>query len=1185
MDIVDEIRKDPESGARRLQSEYKAGLMALARRFCQDEGDAEELVNSTLAEVVASIDRYAEQSAFFAWMARILVRRHGHDTERKSNKTVSLQQEIVDAATDPVAESRIFDNVDASILRDAIEGLPKEIRDTLVMHYFMGIPVREAAKVLSVPTGTVAWRLHYARMLLAAKLGTAAQKPGGKALLLALLLVALTAAGAAVVVARSDTTTAMHNAQCIMHNEESGQQSAGSDDPNLKTPTALAQSNPSTLQPSTPSTNAASTLDLRLSTFDETEESNMNANTRSSIIAAASLAIAAAPGALQADILPSATPAATRQSIQDAIDAAAGENPVGTVTLGNGLFEIDAQLMVTNGVTLIGQGWDNTILKQVAATATANTRVVTLEGGSAVKHVTLTGGRVTGGNNQFGGGAFIKDGTLSWCCITNNTVFNNNTKFGGGVGFYQSKGQVDHSIIANNSAQTSTGSSLGGGGIGIYQPYGSITIDACLIEGNRSIYTGNHTGRGGGIGIEFMYRASAVTIRNTTIVGNTAGEDGGVDASSGGGVCTQNDSGKKFVMLNCIVAGNTTKNTDVTMNLNYSGGVDYCFFDISADKTGANSLYGNPRFVDAPNKDYHLSATSPAINTGTAWSGIGNDLDNRTFDAPPSMGCYEYFGVMAVNDPEFSPATGITFYPSLDVALSCETDGATIHYTTDGTDPTDSSPPYTASITLSATTTIKARAYKAGMDPSGIVSATYTYGEPTPPEFGTVTVTPRATSATISGTIASVGNNGATSCDVYLALGTTVGSLGEAELIANGATDSFNYAMPGLANETTYFYALSISNNATLAMGAVTNGQFTTLAESVLEPVAGDPAATRSLIQEEIDAAALLSPAGTVTLGEGLFEIDAQLMVTNGVALVGQGWEKTVVKQTTAGSTTRCATVSGGARIEGLTLTGGHTRAKFEDGAGVLVEDGTISWCCITNNQTGDASWAGVTVNNVYGAGVRIKSGSIDHSIIANNSAYMNGGGNSHGGGLGIQNPSGPVLIDTCLFRGNRAPNGKGGAIYAELGNYHYPLTVANNTASGEAGGVYVSEYYAANKFSFALANSILADNVAGSGDMNLALPGDDRIVSGYAAQSGGNLFANGTAALGAGSRNFAGSGSSWFVKPANGNYHLRSTAPAVGIGTRYEGIVEDLDHVERRKRPAAGCYEMANMATTIILM
>ena len=58
--------------------------MTLARRFCHDEGDAEELVNRTFAAVVAGIDDYLEQSAFFGWMCQILSNLHGMDQRRKS---------------------------------------------------------------------------------------------------------------------------------------------------------------------------------------------------------------------------------------------------------------------------------------------------------------------------------------------------------------------------------------------------------------------------------------------------------------------------------------------------------------------------------------------------------------------------------------------------------------------------------------------------------------------------------------------------------------------------------------------------------------------------------------------------------------------------------------------------------------------------------------------------------------------------------------------------------------------------------------------------------------------------------------------------------------------------------------------------------------------------------------------
>ena len=182
LSIVDELRTNRESGARRLEAEYKAGLMTLARRLCDDEGDAEELVNSTFADVIEGIDDYLEQSAFFGWMCKILENRFAKEKRRKSNRTVVANGEAVDGAVDENGADRIFQGVDAALLRDAIDDLPDEMKEALMLRYFMGLPVARVAKLLSVPEGTAKWRLHCARMILTAKLGVAAKKPGVKVL-------------------------------------------------------------------------------------------------------------------------------------------------------------------------------------------------------------------------------------------------------------------------------------------------------------------------------------------------------------------------------------------------------------------------------------------------------------------------------------------------------------------------------------------------------------------------------------------------------------------------------------------------------------------------------------------------------------------------------------------------------------------------------------------------------------------------------------------------------------------------------------------------------------------------------------------------------------------------------------------------------------------------------------------
>ena len=78
-----------------------------------------------------------------------------------------------------------------------------------------------------------------------------------------------------------------------------------------------------------------------------------------------------------------------------------------------------------------------------------------------------------------------------------------------------------------------------------------------------------------------------------------------------------------------------------------------------------------------------------------------------------------------VATPVFAPATG-TYADSVTFAISCATDNAEIRYTTDGTEPTDASTLYSAPITLNATTTVKAKAFKTDWLASETATAVYT---------------------------------------------------------------------------------------------------------------------------------------------------------------------------------------------------------------------------------------------------------------------------------------------------------------------------------------------------------------------------------------------------------------------------------------------------------------------------
>ena len=78
-----------------------------------------------------------------------------------------------------------------------------------------------------------------------------------------------------------------------------------------------------------------------------------------------------------------------------------------------------------------------------------------------------------------------------------------------------------------------------------------------------------------------------------------------------------------------------------------------------------------------------------------------------------------------VATPTFSKDTG-TYQGPLTVSINCATEGATIRYTTDGTDPTQSSQIYFTPLNIVQNTTIKAKAWKNDYQTSATASATYT---------------------------------------------------------------------------------------------------------------------------------------------------------------------------------------------------------------------------------------------------------------------------------------------------------------------------------------------------------------------------------------------------------------------------------------------------------------------------
>ena len=134
---------------------------------------------------------------------------------------------------------------------------------------------------------------------------------------------------------------------------------------------------------------------------------------------------------------------------------------------------------------------------------------------------------------------------------------------------------------------------------------------------------------------------------------------------------------------------------------------------------------------------YTTNGTMPATSSPTYSSAISVST-TETIEALAIATGYSASPVAAATytitppaaTPVISPVTG-TYTTVQTVTITDATSGAVIHYTVDGTQPTISSPTYTTSFPVSATTTIKALAVATGYTASATVTSVLTIHLPT----------------------------------------------------------------------------------------------------------------------------------------------------------------------------------------------------------------------------------------------------------------------------------------------------------------------------------------------------------------------------------------------------------------------------------------------------------------------
>lgn len=138
----------------------QARMYRVARSYLRSEQDCMDAVAEAVLRAWQRQDSLRSEVYFDTWLIRIVIREciNIHRRQRRMTPVEQLPEK-------PVSPDRA-----AEALRDALDALPQKLRTAAVLHYMEGYAVADIARVLRVPKGTVASRLHLARERLRALL-------------------------------------------------------------------------------------------------------------------------------------------------------------------------------------------------------------------------------------------------------------------------------------------------------------------------------------------------------------------------------------------------------------------------------------------------------------------------------------------------------------------------------------------------------------------------------------------------------------------------------------------------------------------------------------------------------------------------------------------------------------------------------------------------------------------------------------------------------------------------------------------------------------------------------------------------------------------------------------------------------------------------------------------------------
>ena len=158
-DLVERAQQGDHDAFAILAGATIGRLDAAARLILRDPERAKDAMQDAFVRAWRDLPTLRDPERFDAWLHRLVVHACLNEARRNRRRTIEIELLPTDHPTTTDAAGDLAD-------RDEIErgfrALDPEQRAVVVLHFYLGYPLPDAAHLLGVPVGTAKSRLHRA---------------------------------------------------------------------------------------------------------------------------------------------------------------------------------------------------------------------------------------------------------------------------------------------------------------------------------------------------------------------------------------------------------------------------------------------------------------------------------------------------------------------------------------------------------------------------------------------------------------------------------------------------------------------------------------------------------------------------------------------------------------------------------------------------------------------------------------------------------------------------------------------------------------------------------------------------------------------------------------------------------------------------------------------------------------